>query len=49
MQSAINAPTSMFDERPKTKAIRREPIQMSTDHFDPEDNQPNYDLDDFKP
>ena len=49
MQQAFKPPTSMFDERPQTKAIRREPLQMHQDLFDPVDNQPNLDLDDFQP
>lgn len=49
LQQAFKTPTSMFDERPKTKAIRREPLQLHQDHFDLADNEPNFDLDDFKP
>ena len=41
----------MFDERPKTKAIRREPNApfIGNDEFDEEDNKPNNDLEDFQP
>ena len=54
LQNALknqNKPTSMFDERPKTKAIRREPNApfIGHDGFDEEDNKPNNDLEDFQP
>lgn len=43
----------MFDERPQTKAIRRDPRQSpflnADDGFNEEDNKPNLALDDFQP
>ena len=50
LQQNANKPTSMFDERPETKAIRRENAPfLQNDEFDLVDNQANYDLDEFKP
>lgn len=49
LQMALNKPTSMFDERPQTKAIRRKnpPPMRGGDDFN--DDGPNYALEDYKP
>lgn len=42
---AFGKPTTVFDERPQTKAVRR----LTAPDFSEEDNKPNLELDDFKP
>lgn len=52
LQKGLNAhPTSLFDERPQTKAIRRPP--PTNDEWgaaaDNNDNAPNFEVEDFQP
>ena len=45
-RAAAQKPTSLFDERPQTKAIRR---IRPPEEVRQEDSEPNLDLEDFKP
>jgi len=49
LQFGLNKPTSLFDERPQTKAIRRPNPPPMRGGDDSDDDQPNYALEDFKP